>query len=117
MEWIIAVAIRVLIYALLLYLLAEFFKDFEINRSALFSLAIILAVISWVLGFLLAPIKWITAVLSLGFLTFIGTWIINVIIMKVTDKFSDNLTIGSFVTLLISGAALSLADMVIRFVV
>ncbi|MBS0617529.1 MAG: hypothetical protein JSR44_05030 [Spirochaetes bacterium] len=115
-----------LVFCALLYVLKKALKDFEIEMGAIPVVALILVGVNIVVGFLLGGTATVLNILTLGIvkaiLNFITIglfgvligFIFNVIIFFAADKLTDRLTIRSFQTLLVSAAALQLANYILH---
>lgn len=75
----------------------------------------VFGVLNWAIGWLLFGIIGIST-LFIGFIfAFVTWWIVNAIILKITDALSDNLSIDRFSTALVASAVLSLVSAVERW--
>ncbi len=92
------------------YLTAQLVTGFELKggaRGALF-VAGLFGVVNWLIGWLLFVVLGVVS-LGIGFLlAFITRWIVNAILLKVTDTISDKLEIDSFKTALVGALLISL---------
>lgn len=110
MGTIIRILLTWLLFTGFLFAMTQIFKDFKVKKQGFFIVGLILLVINWGLGWLLHALAFIPNVITLGIFSIIINWIINVIILWVTDKFSDQMNIGKTSTLLIAGAIFSLTQ-------
>jgi putative membrane protein len=104
------------------WLTAQLLPGFSVNgfRGAIW-VAAIFGVINWLIGWFLFGVIGIMS-LGIGFLlSFLTRWLVNAILLKVTDKLSSNLTIRGFSTALIGALLLSLfatiGQALVRFLV
>jgi putative membrane protein len=75
----------------------------------------VFGVLNWAIGWLLFGIIGIST-LFIGFIfAFVTWWIVNAIILKITDALSDSLSIDRFSTALVASAVLSLVSAVERW--
>ncbi|MEY2931986.1 MAG: hypothetical protein RL033_2735 [Pseudomonadota bacterium] len=91
------------------WLTAQLLPGFEVKgfKGALW-VAAIFGVINWLIGWLLFVLLGIAS-LGIGFLlAFITNWIVNAILLKVTDRLSSNLIVRDFRTALLAALLLSL---------
>jgi putative membrane protein len=91
-------------------LTASLLPGFEVkggwNSAAL--VAALFGVINWAIGWLLFVVLGIAS-LGIGFLlAFITRWIVDAILLKVTDALTDRLTIRSFGTAMLGALLISL---------
>ena len=110
------IIVKSIVFGGMLYLMTRLLKDFTIAPGGLVSVTILLIVVDWVLGFVLGILSLPFKIITLGLLGFFINWIINVIIIYVTDKISDALEIRSTASLFISGGLLSLAHFVMKLI-
>jgi putative membrane protein len=91
------------------WLTAQLLPGFSVKgfRGALW-VAAIFGVINWLIGWFLFGVIGIMS-LGIGFLlAFLTRWIVNAILLKITDKLSSNLAIRDFSTALFGALLLSL---------
>lgn len=91
------------------WLTSQLLSGFEVKgfKGAIW-VAAIFGVINWLIGWLLFFILGIVS-LGIGFLlAFITRWIVNAILLKVTDSLSSNLRVKDFPTALLGALLLSL---------
>ena len=91
------------------WLTSQLLPGFEVKgfKGALW-VAAIFGVINWLIGWLLFFLLGIIS-LGIGFLlAFITRWIVNAILLKVTDAVSSNLSVKDFPTALLGALLLSL---------
>jgi putative membrane protein len=75
----------------------------------------VFGILNWAIGWFLFGIIGIST-LFIGFIfAFVTWWIVNAIILKITDALSDSLSIDRFSTALIASAVLSLVSAVERW--
>jgi len=89
---------------------AELLPGFELKGGAKSALVVaaIFGVINWLIGWLLFVLLGIAS-LGIGFLlAFITRWIVNAILLKLTDSMSSRLNIASFKTALVAALLISL---------
>ena len=116
MGLLIAWLIKFLVFAGFLYILSKLFEDFILDIKGLWGVAGLLFLMDISLRYLLQVLAFPINLISFYLLNFLVVWIINIIILYVTDKISQALEIKSGVTLIISGALLSVARMVSDFI-
>lgn len=98
-----------LVMSVAFWLTAQLLPGFEIKgfKGALW-VAALFGVINWLIGWLLFFLLGIVS-LGIGFLlAFITRWIVNAILLKVTDALSSNLNVKDFRTALLGALLLSL---------
>jgi putative membrane protein len=98
-----------LLMSVAFWLTAQLLRGFEVKgfKGALW-VAAIFGVINWLIGWLLFVILGVVS-LGIGFLlAFITRWIVNAILLKVTDALSSNLNVKDFPTALLGALLLSL---------
>jgi putative membrane protein len=91
------------------WLTAQLLPGFRVKgfRGAIW-VAAIFGVINWLIGWFLFAVIGIMS-LGIGFLlSFLTRWLVNAILLKITDKLSANLSIQGFSTALIGALLLSL---------
>ena len=105
-----SILISWLILSAAFWLTAELLPGFELKggaRGAAF-VAAIFGVINWLIGWLLFVVLGVVS-LGIGFLlAFITRWIVNAILLRITDAVSDKLNIASFKTALVAALLISL---------
>jgi uncharacterized membrane protein YvlD (DUF360 family) len=116
MKWLIKCLVTPFAYAGVLYLLSRIRHDFVLKPGGLVKVTGILLIIDLVLYYLLHLLVLPFQLITLFLLSFLFKWIINSIILWVTDKMTDDLEIMSIQSLLIGGAAISLMDFIITHV-
>jgi putative membrane protein len=98
-----------LVMSVAFWLTAQLLPGFEVKgyKGALW-VAAIFGVINWLIGWLLFFLLGIAS-LGIGFLlAFITRWIVNAILLKLTDALSANLKVRDFPTALLGALLLSL---------
>ena len=117
MSLIIRILITFVVYLGLLFVLSRIFKDFKLKTGGLITVTVILLITDWALSFLLGILSWPFKLITLGMLNFLINWIINAVILWVTDKFSDDLEIQSKLTLFLAAIGLALAHYIVKYVI
>jgi putative membrane protein len=75
----------------------------------------IFGVLNWGIGWLIFGLIGISTLL-IGFLfAFVTRWIVNAILLKLTDAFTDHMSIDGFGTALVASAVLSLVSSVLSW--
>jgi putative membrane protein len=108
-ENVIAILLSWLIMSAAFWLTAKVLPGFEVRsfRGALV-VAAVFGIINWLVGWLLFALIGIVS-LGLGFLlAFLTRWLVNAILLQVTDRLSNELRIASFGTALIAALLISL---------
>jgi putative membrane protein len=98
-----------LVMSAAIWLTAQWLPGFSVKgfRGALW-VAAIFGVINWLIGWFLFVVIGIMS-LGIGFLlSFLTRWLVNAILLKVTDRLSSNLSIRDFSTALLGALLLSL---------
>lgn len=98
-----------LVMSVAFWLTSLLLPGFEVKgfKGALW-VAAIFGAINWLIGWLLFFLLGVVS-LGIGFLlAFITRWIVNAILLKVTDALSSNLTVRDFPTALLGALLLSL---------
>jgi putative membrane protein len=97
-----------LVLSFAIYVTALILPGFEVRGiGGAVIVAAVFGVLNWALGFVIFVILGF-ATLGIGFLlAFITRWIVNAILLKVTDAFSTNLKIKSFGTALLAALLMS----------
>jgi putative membrane protein len=98
-----------LVMSVAFWLTSQLLPGFEVKgyKGALW-VAAIFGVINWLIGWLLFFLLGIAS-LGIGFLlAFITRWIVNAILLKLTDALSSNLKVRDFPTALLGALLLSL---------
>ena len=97
-----------LVLSFAIYLTALILPGFEVRGvGGAVVVAAVFGLLNWALGFVIFVILGV-ATLGIGFLlAFITRWIVNAILLKVTDAFSQNLRIKSFGTAFLAALLMS----------
>jgi putative membrane protein len=117
-ENVIAILLSWLIMSTAFWLTAKVLPGFEVRsfRGALV-VAAVFGIINWLVGWLLFALIGIAS-LGLGFLlAFLTRWLVNAILLQVTDRLSNELRIASFGTALIGALLISLLGTVGQWLV
>lgn len=117
------------VFCALLWILNKAMPEFQIEMGAIPVAALILVGVNLVVGMLfggtasvlniltLGIVKWVLNLVTLGLFSLLVSFLVNVIVFFIADKLTDKFTIKSFKTLMVSAAALQLANyLVSRFV-
>jgi putative membrane protein len=103
------------------WLTAELLPGFEVRgaRGAVL-VAAVFGIVNWLIGWLLFVVLGVLS-LGIGFLlAFLTRWIVNAILLKVTDAVTDSLRIKNFKTALVAALLISLfgtlGQSVVRFI-
>ena len=106
-----------LVLALIVWLTAVVLPGFEVRgfKGAII-VAAVFGIMNWLLGWFLFAVIGI-ATLGIGFLlAFVTHWIVNALLLKLTDAVSRSLTIRSFGHALMGAAVIGLFSVVSRMV-
>jgi uncharacterized membrane protein YvlD (DUF360 family) len=121
----IKLAVMFALFCALLYVLNKIMPDFQMRAGAIPLVSLLLVgvnvVVGWflnssaaVVNFLtLGVVKAIVNFLTLGLFSLLVSYIFNLIIFYLVDRLSENLTIKSTKTLLVSAAALQFSNYVL----
>ncbi|MEO8182420.1 MAG: phage holin family protein [Deltaproteobacteria bacterium] len=98
-----------LVMSVAFWLTAEILPGFRVKgfRGAVL-VAAVFGLVNWLIGWLLFVVIGVAS-LGLGFLfAFLTRWLVNALLLKVTDSLSSNLSVRDFRTALIGALLLSL---------
>ncbi|MEB2311253.1 MAG: phage holin family protein [Sorangiineae bacterium] len=97
-----------LILSVSVWIISRVLPGFQVKGfGAAIGVAAIFGLLSWLIGWLLFIVIGI-GTLGVGFLlAFVTRWIVNAILLKLTDALTDKLTIKSFSTALVAGLLMS----------
>ena len=104
-----AILLSWLVMTAAFWLTARVLPGFSVKgfRGALI-VAAVFGIVNWLIGWLLFVVIGVAS-LGIGFLlAFLTRWLVNAILLKLTDSLSSNLSIRSFPTALIGALLLSL---------
>lgn len=92
-------------------MLAKFLPGVKIKSPVTAVIAaVVFSLLNWALGWLIGALLVVPAILTLGLLLFFIPFIVNTVILWLTDKFIADFEITDLPTLLISSGAISLAN-------
>lgn len=103
-----AILLSWLVLSVAVWVTAKVLPGFQVRSFAgAVGVAAIFGLLNWALGWLLFVIIGL-GTLGLGFLlAFLTRWVVNAVLLKVTDAMSDSLKIKSFATAFVGGLLMS----------
>jgi len=95
--------------------LSKVLTKFHIKQpKTIFLVALVFTLLNWGLGWLVKVLLFLPAILTLGLLFFFLPFLVNTIILWLTDKLLDDFELGDTKTLLISSGAITLATFAVH---
>ena len=113
--------LRILIHLAVLsatiYALSRFMPGVRVKRGdTSIVVAVVFAVLNWALGWIFKGLLLVPTILTLGLLWFFVPFIVNTIILWITDKLLDDFELKDVRALLYSAGAITLANGLLQLV-
>jgi putative membrane protein len=108
--------LHLLVLTLTVLALARFLPDFRIRSTGTaLMVAIVFSVLNFFLAWLIKAVLFVPAILTLGLLFLIFPFVVNAILLWLTDKVMSSFKIESLGTLLLSAGAITAVNALMHF--